>query len=47
MKFFLTLLAGIGRNGLGFAQTTLHDDTLRANQGDRTPGFSFWRALVS
>jgi hypothetical protein len=26
---------------------TYHDDSLRANQGDRTPSFSFWRALVS
>lgn len=47
MKFFLSFLAGFGRNRLNFARTAFHDDTLRANQGDRTPGFSFWRALVS
>lgn len=28
--------------------TRVHDDTLRANQGQRdAPAFSFWRALVS
>jgi hypothetical protein len=47
MKEFLAFLAGFGRNKLGFAQAAFHDDTLRANQGDRAPGFSFWRALVS
>ena len=26
---------------------TSHDDTLRANQGERAAAFSFWRALVS
>jgi hypothetical protein len=46
MKGLLAILAGLGRNKL-FARVTFHDDTLRANQGDRTPGFSFWRALVS
>jgi hypothetical protein len=46
MKEFLAFLAGFGRNRFGLAQTPFHDDTLRANQGDRAPGFSFWRALV-
>jgi hypothetical protein len=32
---------------LCLAHESFHDDTLRANQGDRSPGFSFWRALVS
>jgi hypothetical protein len=47
MRGFLAFLARFGRNKLGFARATLHDDTLRANQGDRSPSFSFWRALVS
>lgn len=47
MKAFLAFLLGIGRNALRPAYPVYHDDSLRANQGDRNPGFSFWRALVS
>jgi hypothetical protein len=47
MKRVLAFLADFGRNKLHFAQGALHDDTLRANQGDRSPAFSYWRALVS
>lgn len=47
MKRFLAFLSGLGFDRLRFAQHKFHDDTLRANQGDRAPGFSFWRALVS
>lgn len=46
MKFLLAFLAGFGRK-LSIARTAIHDDTLRANQGDRGAAFSFWRALVS
>ncbi len=47
MKRFLAFLFGIGRNALRRAYLDFHDDSLRANQGDRAPTFSFWRALVS
>ena len=48
VKSFLAFLAEFGRNKLHRAQNVSHDDTLRANQGDRSsPGFSYWRALVS
>jgi len=47
MKRFLAFLFDIGRNALRPAHRDFHDDSLRANQGDRTPTFSFWRALVS
>ena len=47
MKGFLAFLLEVGRNALRPARENSHDDTLRANQGDRSPGFSFWRALVS
>ncbi len=46
MKKVLAHLLDLGRTALRSAQTN-HDDSLRANQGDRSPGFSFWRALVS
>lgn len=46
MKKIWSFLFAIGRLGCG--RTALHDDSLRANQGqDRGPTFSFWRALVS
>jgi hypothetical protein len=46
MKKVLTFLLDLAyRRGRGGA---VHDDTLRANQGERSgPAFSFWRALVS
>lgn len=47
MKRILAFLAALGHNKLRPAYRTFHDDTLRANQGDRSPSFSFWRALVS
>jgi hypothetical protein len=47
MKKFLTFLIGFGSRALRPAPAAYHDDSLRANQGDRTPSFSFWRALVS
>jgi hypothetical protein len=47
MKGFLAFLFGVGCNALHLTQDTTHDDTLRANQGDRAPSFSYWRALVS
>ncbi len=47
MKGFLAFLAGFGFNNRRLARQSFHDDTLRANQGDRAPTFSFWRALVS
>jgi hypothetical protein len=47
MKKFLAFLAGFGLKNLYRARHSFHDDSLRANQGDRAPGFSFWRALVS
>ncbi|HZV76443.1 MAG TPA: hypothetical protein VFF63_01640 [Candidatus Babeliales bacterium] len=47
MKRILAFLAEFGRNTLHPAQNVSHDDTLRANQGYRSPGFSYWRALVS
>ena len=47
MKGVLAFLAGFGRNKLHFTQRAFHDDKIRANQGDRAPSFSFWRALVS
>ncbi|MBV9719911.1 MAG: hypothetical protein JOZ77_11360 [Candidatus Eremiobacteraeota bacterium] len=43
LEFLLDLWGRVFRP----AGAPLHDDTLRANQGDRTPSFSFWRALVS
>jgi hypothetical protein len=45
MRGFLAFLLGIGRNAPAYP--AFHDDSLRANQGDRDPSFSFWRALVS
>jgi hypothetical protein len=47
MKGFLAFLIGLGSRALRPASPAFHDDSLRANQGDRTPSFSFWRALVS
>ena len=47
MYRFLAFLAEFGRKNLGFTQDAFHDDTLRANQGDRASNFSFWRSLVS
>jgi hypothetical protein len=47
MKRVLAFLADFGRNKLHFGQHMFHDDTIRANQGDRAAGFSYWRALVS
>ena len=44
MKKILTLLLDFGRARFG---SSFHDDSLRANQGERSPGFSYWRALVS
>jgi len=46
MKRVLTLLLEYARNRLE-RNHSHHDDTLRANQSDRRPSFSFWRALVS
>jgi len=47
MKRVLAFLAKFGRIRFHRAQNVFHDDTLRANQGDRSPSFSYWRALVS
>jgi hypothetical protein len=47
MKRLLAFLSGFGLNKLRLAQHKFHDDTIRANQGDRAPGFSYWRSLVS
>jgi hypothetical protein len=48
MKTFFAFLLDLGRNRICPVRDTFHDDTLRANQGDRSgPTFSFWRALVS
>ena len=47
MKKILAFLLDFGRNSIGRANGSFHDDTLRANQGDPKPTFSFWRALVS
>jgi hypothetical protein len=47
MKKLLAFLLDFVRNQIGFADGALHDDTLRANQGEPRPAFSFWRALVS
>ena len=47
MKAILAFLAGFGLTKLRFARPAFHDDTLRANQGDRGRPFSYWRALVS
>ncbi len=44
MKEILAFLHALGRATL---RPAYHDDSLRANQGDRSPTFSFWRALVS
>lgn len=46
MMKMLAHLLDLGRTALRSAQT-YHDDSLRANQGARSPSFSFWRALVS
>ena len=46
MKKVLTFLLDLTYRVIGLNET-FHDETLRANQGDRSPGFSFWRALVS
>jgi len=46
MKRVFKLLLEYFRDRLG-QDDTFHDDTLRANQSDRGPTFSFWRALVS
>jgi hypothetical protein len=46
MKKVLTFLLDLSRRRGRAA--AVHDDTLRANQGERSgPAFSFWRALVS
>jgi hypothetical protein len=47
MKKTLAFLADFGCKKLHIARYARHDDALRANQGDRSSGFSFWRALVS
>jgi hypothetical protein len=47
MKKVLAFLFDVGRNRLRPERRTFHDDSLRANQGDRGPTFSYWRALVS
>ena len=47
MKKVLAFLLACRRNALRPAFQPQHDDSLRANQGDRNPGFSYWRALVS
>jgi hypothetical protein len=47
VKKLLAFLLDFGRNFVGRADDSVHDDTLRANQGDPKPTFSFWRALVS
>jgi hypothetical protein len=47
MKSVLAFLFSLGRNGLRPTRHASHDDSLRANQGDPGPTFSFWRALVS
>jgi hypothetical protein len=46
MKRILAFLLAVGHK-LYPAHEIFHDETLRANQGDRAPTFSFWRALVS
>ena len=45
MKRILAFLQGVGLTLRPIG--TYHDDSLRANQGDRSTSFSFWRALVS
>jgi len=48
MKNILLVLLEAGHKVFRPANAIVHDDTLRANQGqDRGPAFSFWRALVS
>jgi hypothetical protein len=47
MKKVLAFLLAAGRKAMRRPEYTFHDDSLRANQGARTPAFSFWRALVS
>jgi hypothetical protein len=47
MKKLLAFLFAVTCGALRQAHGVPHDDTLRANQGDRTTAFSFWRALVS
>ncbi len=48
MKTILAFLLGLGQKIVPAAGDDVHDDSLRANQGqDRTQSFSFWRALVS
>jgi hypothetical protein len=46
MKKVLTFLFGLVQRLTG-GYEQIHNDALRANQGGRAPGFSFWRALVS
>jgi hypothetical protein len=46
MKKVLTFLFGLAHRLTG-GYEPIHNDALRANQGDRGPRFSFWRALVS
>ena len=46
MKALFAFLFDAGRNALRLAQPA-HNDSLRANQGDRPAAFSYWRALVS
>jgi hypothetical protein len=45
MRNLLVFLRGLA-NRITSRCEPFHDDALRANQGDRSPGFSFWRALV-
>jgi hypothetical protein len=48
MKQILAFLLGFRVDRIWVKHAALHDDTLRANQGERSaPAFSFWRALVS
>jgi hypothetical protein len=48
MKQILAFLLGFRVDRIWRTHAALHDDTLRANQGERSaPAFSFWRALVS
>ena len=48
MKQILAFLFDMVRKNVSPANDAVHDDSLRANQGqERGQSFSFWRALVS
>ena len=47
MKKILAALLGSACSPIRRKRTPVHDDSLRANQGERRPAFSYWRALVS